>query len=206
MRKQGIKPIKSINTEKDEYIKDEKSKYYHSECYVNHLINRKRMNEDDAREKLNIQMKLMEEEVKKQKERDGFYQWIMDYYESPLPAYFCIQVSKIVNGTHDRINEPIDYPVLLDIYKKMAVFLNKNATKKGITKIGQRMNYDLATVLGNYGDYKKYIEKQQQDEIEKKEVENKIIESKRFNKHMEQKNEQRQDEFDLLDVMDDLLL
>ncbi|PKR83523.1 hypothetical protein [Heyndrickxia camelliae] len=206
MKANGIKPIKTINTSSDQYIKDEKGKYYHVECYVQHLI-KKKYTEEEARKKLEERMEITKNEIQETLDRDEFFQWIKNYYDSSLPSYFCMKVSEIVKGTHDQVNEPISYVTLLDIYRTMAVYLHKNAMKKNFKKTGQRMNYDLAVVIGNYGDYKKYKERERQSNLSKIDIESKIHESKNYSNIIKKVNKKdKNDEFDLLDVMDELLL
>lgn len=208
MRDDGVKPIKTINTKVDEYVKDEKNKYYHAGCYVQHLIKKKKMSEEEANSKLNERICTTKKELKELEQKDEFYQWIKNYYDASLPAYFCTKVAEIVKGTHERVNEPISYEILLDIYKTMAVYLHKNANRNNIKKTKDRMNYDLAVVIGNYGDYKKYKMKEKQDSLSKIDVENKINDAKRYQDMIGDrvKQSKNDNDFELLDVLEDLLL
>jgi hypothetical protein len=202
MREQGQKPVKSINTETDSYVKDEKGKYYHEQCYVHHLKKRKKLNEEEAIEKLEERKLITELEVKELIEKDNFYNWIMSTYEAPLPAYYCTKISKIRDGSYEKVHEPIDYKTLLDIYQKMEKYLKKQSIKKGIKIVGQRMNYELAIVLSNYGDYKNHLAKQKEEINKQKEIDESIKEKKRF----KEKKKSKKEEFNLSDVMDELLL
>jgi hypothetical protein len=205
MKEEGIKPTKSIDTEADDYVKDDKSKYYHAGCYVQHLIKRKKFSEEDALIKLRIQRDLVQEELKELREKSSFYDWIKQFYDSPLPAYYCTKVSEIVKGVHEKVNEPIPYNILQDIYQKMATYLRKNAAYKNFNNIGQRMNYDLAVVLGNYGDYKNYLAKQKIEKENTKQATTSIEDQKKISKVIRKKEEKSED-FSLSDVLDDLLL
>ncbi|MEH7116097.1 hypothetical protein V7128_01560 [Neobacillus vireti] len=206
MREQGLKPTKSINSEIDEYVKDEKNKYYHVECYVQHLIKRKKMGEEEARDKLRIQLELVKAELKEMENKDKFYKWIMNFYDSSLPAYYCTKITEIINGQYEKVNEAIPYEILLDIYDKLANFLRKNAAKKNFKNTGQRMNYDLAVVIGKYGDYKKYIEKQKIEQETSQATNSTLQEQVKVNHMLKKKEEEEDKDFHLSDVLDDLML
>lgn len=205
MKEEGIKPTKSINTEIDEFVKDDKGKYYHSNCYLQHLIKSKKLNTEEAKNNLEIQKKIIEAELKEMKDKDRFYSWIKSYYESSLPAYFCTKINEIVKGVHEKVNEPIPYYILLDIYEKMEKYLRKKAANINFKNTGQRMNYDLAVVIGNYGDYKKYIEKQK-IELEKAKMATVTISDQKKIDIVIKKKESKDEEFNLSDALDDLLL
>jgi hypothetical protein len=206
MREQGLKSTKSINPEFDEYVKDEKNKYYHVECYVQHLIKRKKIGEEEAREKLKIQLELVKVELKQMEDKDKFYKWIMNFYDSSLPAYYCTKITEIVNGQYEKVNEAISYEVLFDIYDKMANYLRKNAFKKNFQNIGQRMNYDLAIIIGKYGDYKKYIEKQKLEQETTNATNSTIQDQTKVNHVLKKKEVTENEDFNLSDVLDELLL
>ncbi len=207
--KKGEKPVKTVDTDIHEFVKDEKNKYYHLECFREHLIKRKKI--ADEGEISEITNKLFEKtkiDIVENIQKDAFLKWIMNFYDGSLPAYFLIKLQSIRNGTHESINEPINYETLLDIYTYMEKYLEKRAAIKKIERVSQRMNYDLAVVLGNYGEYKKFKQKQKgfranENEIDRQiEVENKI--SKR-NVTDNQKKTDNED-FNIADIMDDLLL
>jgi hypothetical protein len=206
MREQGLKSTKSINPEFDEYVKDEKNKYYHVECYVQHLIKRKKIGEEEAREKLKIQLELVKVELKQMEDKDKFYKWIMNFYDSSLPAYYCTKITEIVNGQYEKVNEAISYEVLFDIYDKMANYLRKNAFKKNFQNIGQRMNYDLAIIIGKYGDYKKYIEKQKLEQETTNATNSTLKDQTKVNHVLKKKEVTENEDFNLSDVLDELLL
>jgi hypothetical protein len=206
MKSQGFKVKKSINTETDEYVKDEKNKYYHTQCYVQHLIQRKRMNENDAKITMEIQLAKVKQDLKELQEKDRFYKWIMKYYDTSLPSYYCTKITEIISGTYEKVNEPIPYIILLDIYEKMSIYLNKNASRKTFKNIGQRMNYDLAVVLGRYGDYKNYIERQKLEQEKTVIVKETLKEQKKMDRILKNKEENDNQSFNLSDVINDMLL
>lgn len=203
MKERGDKPIRSINTKTDDFVKDEKGKYYHNECYVLYLMNRKKINEEDAIQKLKEVINLNKNELNKLNYKNEFYTYIKEFYDTSLPAYYCTQISNIVSGKSNKVNEPIAYEVLLDIYKHMERYLKKNAMNKHFKNIGQHMNYDLAVVIGNYGDYKKFKAKQKQNQNDKVDILKSIKEQVNVNKIYKQKDS---DNYSIMDDLDDLLL
>lgn len=205
-RESGLKSTKSIDIDKDNYVKDEKNKYYHVECYTHHLIKRKKLSKEEAEEKTKEREDVLKEELEELKNKDKFYQWIKSFYDAALPAYYCTQISNIVKGEHEKTNEPIGYHILLDIYEKMRLYLIKNAAKKNFKTTGQRMNYDLAVVIGNYGDYKSYIEKQKSEVETTKTTTTTLSDQKKVSNALKKKEEKEDENFNLYDVLDDILL
>ncbi|AJA41420.1 hypothetical protein AXJ14_gp102 [Geobacillus virus E3] len=88
MREKGIKPVKSIDTEKHEFVKDEKGKYFHAECYGYYLLEKKKMNVEEVDRKVAERLLITKKEIREQEEKDKFLRWIMDYYDGTLPSYF----------------------------------------------------------------------------------------------------------------------
>lgn len=211
--KRGEKPIRSVDTEIQEHIKDDKGKYYHLECFRLHLINNKKIvDEEVIGQIVSGLMAKTEIEVKESTEKDKFLKWVMDYYDGSLPAYFLTKLQSVREGKHESINEPITYETLLDIYQYMARYLQKIAATKKIDNVSQRMNYDLGVVIGNYGDYKKFKRKQQGFSIEKEEINKQIkVDNKLANIDKNKKNKGQPEsdddkDFDITDVIGELLL
>lgn len=205
MREEGVKAKKSINTEIDEFVKDEKKKYYHINCFKKHLRERKKMDDESIESLLQERLKVTQEEVKETEQKDKLLKWIMKFYDGSLPTYFLKKLYSIRDGSFEGINEPVTYDTLLDIYIHMENYLRKRAAKMQIQNTTQRMNYDLAIVIGNYGDYKRFKERQKRNQVEETqiikqtEVDKKITSVK---KHASNK----EDDFDITDVIDELLL
>lgn len=209
--KRGEKPVKTVDIEVDDFIKDDKGKYYHLECFKLHLVKRKKIADQDEID--NIVSELVVKtaiEVKESREKDKFLTWIMDFYDGSLPAYFLKKLQEIRDGKHVSIKEPITYETLLDIYQYMARYLQKIAASKKIESISQRMNYDLAVVVGNYGDYKRFKQKQKGFSANKGEVERQIKVDEKLTEIAKQKGNEDQSnedkEFDITDVIGELLL
>ncbi|MED1863353.1 hypothetical protein P4V41_07775 [Fictibacillus nanhaiensis] len=206
MKEEGIKPTKSIDTEKDEFVKDDKGKYYHLNCFKNHLAKRKKLDESEIEKLLFERLEITKLENQENEEKDNFLQWIMDYYDGSLPAYFLKKLQSVRDGSHQGLNEPIDYSTLLDIYNHMEKYLRKVAAQKNIRNVTQQMNYDLAVVVGNYGDYKRYKAKQKLEQ-DKTEVAKKAVnEQSKIKTALDKKKNNDGDSFSLHDVLDDILL
>lgn len=204
--KRGEKPVKSINAETDEFIKDDKGKYYHLSCYKKYLKDKKKLADIEIEKIINDCQEKRKLEIKENKEKDRFLQWIMNFYDGSLPAYFMTKLQKVREGTHEGINEPIDYLTMLDIYQHMENYLRKLRAKKQIKNITQQMNYDLAVVIGNYGNYKKYKAKQEQNVVSKNDI-NKQIEIEEKVNAIKNNKEYKDDdsEFNLTDIIDELM-
>jgi len=204
--KKGGKQIKSIDTERDDFIREPSTKkYYHTECYKLHLKNRKRMRDDEIQLLVSERLVAREQELKEAIEKDQFFQWMMDYYNANLPSYFYMKVNSIRTGKHKLIKEPVDYATLLDIYQHMANYLDKLALKKQLS-INDRMNYDLAVVIGNLGDYRRYKAKQLASEVESSDIEKRLEDRKIIEQISKKHESNKRDEFDITDVIDELLL
>jgi hypothetical protein len=211
--KRGEKPIKSVDTEKDLFLKDDKGKYYHLECFRQHLIKRKKIMDEEIIDQITGEWVAKTEiEVKESTEKDKFLKWIINFYDGSLPAYFLKKLQSIREGKHESINEPITYETMLDIYQYMANYLQKRAATMKIENVTQRMNYDLAVVIGNYGDYKRFKRKQHGFSVNKEEinkqikVDNKLANMDKNKKNMEQIESDDDKEFDITDVIGELLL
>lgn len=204
--KRGSTPVKSINTEADDYLRDKNGKYYHDQCYRMYLMENKKMSEESIELLVNELKKEQQKDLDENHEKDKFLRWIMDFYDSSLSSYFLRKLHDVRRGNYRGLNEPIDYATLLDIYGHMKVYLNKNASKKQFDNMGQRMNYDLAVVVGNYGDYKKYKEKKREQEIIKCDLEEELTRSSIYKRNVEQKTNNDKGDFTISDIIDDLLL
>jgi hypothetical protein len=206
MKEEGVKPSKSINTETDDFVKDEKGKYYHINCFKGHLKKRLKKNDDEIDLLLQERIEITKLEVAEAKEKDKFLKWIMDFYDGSLPTYFLKKLQSIRKGSYEGINEPISFETLLDIYMQMEKYLKKIALTKNISNVTQQMNYDLAVIVGNYGNYKKYKYKQQlENEKATKAIET-IDEQKKIESAISKRKTSKDDEFNLSDVVNEILL
>lgn len=206
----GEKSIKTVDTDKMDFIKDDKGKYYHLECFEKHLIKHKKIEDEDERnEIISRLLELTKSETLENTQKDIFLKWIMNFYDGSLPKYFLMKLQSVRSGTYEGLNESIDYETLLDIYTYMEKYLQKIAMNKKIEKVSQRMNYDLAVVIGNYGDYKKFKRKQHGFAVDKNEVDKQIKVDNKLANRSEPKvpnGNIEGKEFDITDIIDELLL
>lgn len=202
-REEGIKPVKTIDTETDNVIRYKK-KYYHHDCFVEHM-SQKEKSEEEIYEIIAECQREQEDIIKENAEKDSFFTWIMDFYDSNvIPEYFMMKIHHVRIGKYKGLREPIDYVTLLDIYQHMERYLRKLSMKKEFAGIGQHMTYDLAVVVGNYEDYKRYKQKQELNKGNEGGVDRQINVDEKVKKA--QQKESKSDEFDITEVIDDLLL
>lgn len=207
--KRGEKPIKTVDTDKHLFIKDDKNKYFHYECYKVYLQKRKNLNEEEIEVILERMLRKSELEIKENTEKDKFLKWIMNFYDGSLPSYYLKKLNTVRKGEHEGLNEAITYETLLDIYQHMEKYLLKIAARKKIANVAQRMNYDLAVVIGNYGDYKRFKSKQTAFSLEKTEVDKQIkVDNKLkvMKNNVQEVSNEEDKEFDITDVIGELLL
>ncbi|RNB59418.1 hypothetical protein EDM57_04560 [Brevibacillus gelatini] len=204
--KKGQKQVKSIDTDVDDYIRDPSTKkYYHTECYRLHLKLRKGMTNEEVERMVSERLAAREQEMQEKVERDRFFKWLMEYYDSDLPSYFYMKVNSVRTGEHKLVKEPVDYATLLDIYQHMANYLDKLALKKQMS-VSNRMNYDLAVVIGNLGEYKRFKAKQMMSDSETKEIEQRIEDRKIIERIHKNNQDNKHENFSITDIMDELLL
>ena len=146
-------------------------------------------------------------------DRDRLTYWIYNNYNlTVLPVLFFQKIKQINDGTFAvRINAPISYYDLLQIFKKMKTYLDKvnnNNERKG-KKIDviRRIDYDLAIVINNYDEYLKWKQKQKTEEIEKKIIKDDIVlkNDMQFNNTislMQRKN--TNNEINISDILDEV--
>ncbi|GED73054.1 hypothetical protein BRE01_67560 [Brevibacillus reuszeri] len=202
------KNVKSIDSETDDFIRDnDTKKYYHTDCYMLHLKTRKRLTDEEIETRVSERVAYREQEIREMIDKNNFFQWLMNYYDAALPSYFYMKVQSIRTGKHELVKDPVNYETLLDIYQHMESYLNKIAAKKQMS-VSSRMNYDLAVVIGNMGDYRRYKAKQLTANVEAMEIETRLEDGKIVQEIHRQRREKnkRANEFDITDVMDELLL
>jgi hypothetical protein len=178
--------IKTIKIEEEKYIYYENS-YYHYDCFIKYRIEKKKNNKQLTYEEAkNIADKLVLKTselktINNSIDRDRLTYWLYDNYDiTVLPSTFFIKLKQINDGTFGlRINAPITYYDLLQIFKKMKNNLdrinNQNERKGKKIDILRRIDYDLAIVINNYDKYLLWKQKQETEKIEKQEIKNDLI-------------------------------
>ena len=208
---------KTIKLETGKFIYYQQS-YYHYDCFVKFQTEKKSLAFNEAKELADeMVIKTIESDyVNSLIDRDRLTYWIYDNYNlTVLPVLFFQKIKQINDGTFAvRINAPISYYDLLQIFKKMKTYLDKvnnNNERKG-KKIDllRRIDYDLAIVINNYDEYLKWKQKQKTEEIEKKIIKDDIVlkNDMQFNNTislMQRKNtNNHNDEINISDILDEV--
>lgn len=204
---------KTINLETDKFIFYQQS-YYHYNCFIKFQTEKKCLTLDNAIKLANemVIKTTKSDYVNSLIDRDRLTYWIYDNYNlTVLPALFFQKTKQINDGTFSmRINAPISYYDLLQIFKKMKTYLDKvnnNNERKG-KKIDviRRIDYDLAIVINNYDEYLKWKQKQKTEEIEKTEIKNDLVSKNDININTItslQRNNQNE-EINIADILDEV--
>lgn len=184
----------SINIDVDDFImvkKGQVSEYYHTQCYYIYLITKKKMTEQESLLEIQRIKSLMIEEVEDKKYREKLCGLIMDLYNiSFLPKYFFIRLSEINRGTYKNIKEAISNFELFEMYsnQKLIAKLEKVAIKKGIEK-DNRLYWDLAIILGEFENYKKWKRKNPSDNINTDRLKEDLKQIKQMKKNVQQNDD-----------------
>jgi len=208
---------KTIKLETEKFIYYQQS-YYHYDCFVKFQTEKKLLTLNKAKELADeMVIKTIESDyVNSLIDRDRLTYWIYDNYNlTVLPVLFFQKIKQINDGTFAvRINAPIYYYDLLQIFKKMKTYLDKvnnNNERKG-KKIDllRRIDYDLAIVINNYDEYLKWKQKQKTEEIEKKIIKDDILLKSNIQintiSSLQRKNNQigNNDEINISDILDEV--
>lgn len=198
---------KSIHKETDSFVKDS-GKYYHDDCYKEKLRSgRKKYSEDEINNKINELKAIMDDELKISISRDIFYEWIKNHYQISLPPYFVMRVDSIVNGNdcNKKVFGKINYDEFLEMYEKLSLYLTKQTMNIHFKDTAHRMNYELAIVISQYENYRKYKDNIVKREELKVEVNKKIVDSDKYNKASDKARKQNDNELHIGDIIDELI-
>jgi len=206
---------KTINLEVDKFIFYQQS-YYHYDCFIKFQTDKKCLTLDNAIKLANemVIKTTKSDYVNSLIDRDRLTYWIYDNYNlTVLPALFFQKTKQINDGTFSmRINAPISYYDLLQIFKKMKTYLDKvnnNNERKG-KKIDviRRIDYDLAIVINNYDEYLKWKQKQKTEDIEKTEIKNDLVLKNDININtitsLQRNNQKENEEINIADILDEV--
>ena len=206
---------KTIKLETEKFIYYQQS-YYHYDCFIKFQSERKLLALDKAKELADeMVIKTIESDyVNSLIDRDRLIYWIYDNYNlTVLPALFFQKTKQINDGTFSmRINAPISYYDLLQIFKKMKTYLDKvnnNNERKG-KKIDviRRIDYDLAIVINNYDEYLKWKQKQKTEDIVKTEIKNDLVLKNDININtitsLQRNNQKENEEINIADILDEV--
>jgi len=207
---------KTINLETEKFIYYQQS-FYHYNCFVEFKMAKNQLTLDKATELANeMVIKTSESDsLNSLIDRDRLTYWLYDNYDiNVLPILFFQKIKQINDGTFAmRVNVPIPYYDLLQIFKKMKTYLDKvnkqNERKGKKIDIIRRVDYDLAIVINNYDEYLKWRQKQKTEEIDKKAIKNDIISKSDIKINtistLQRKNNQNNnDEINISDILDEV--
>ena len=157
---------KSIDIDRDKFVYY-KSGYYHYDCLLKEFSENNRLSALEAKERADkILHKTLENNIVKNSiDKDRLYFWLYENYNvTSFSKLFYMRMSDIQTGRFsENVTVPISYYDILQIFKKMKPYLEKQYAKnvrsgKKFDSKG-RINYDLAIVVNNYDDYVKWKQK-----------------------------------------------
>lgn len=158
--------------------------YYHIDCFIQSKMAQKRKwslekcqqyisdhadnTENEVNQILDEINQIKEIKVNKEKEKSLRLQitdWIYKAYNvNFLPKYFFTKLDTVYKGTYKNLKTPIPVEDLFDMWKQRINDFDKiaeNNRKKGKEMSGvNRINYDLAILVGKYDSYLSWKEKQ----------------------------------------------
>lgn len=195
-----------------------KSSYFHYNCFIKHIVDTDKLTYEEAKlfaDKMVIKTS-KSKTVNNSIDRDRLTYWIYENYNiNVLSALFFQKLKQINDGTYAmRINTPITYYDLLQIFKKMKTYLDKvnykNERKGKKIDISKRINYDLAIVINNYDEYLKWKQKQKTEEIENNKIKTdfdikKDIQINNISVLQKEKNKNdKNEEIDIANILDEV--
>jgi hypothetical protein len=202
-----------INLETDDYLKYN-SKYYHTDCFIEREQNKKKNRLSD--EQINLLVVELKEknkhELKLSLDKDHLIYWIYENYSvNVLTSTFFLKLKSINEGTFKGVNEGISNEDILNIFKKMKSYLDKNANNmknkgRNFKGIQERISYDLSVVINNYDKYKAWKLEQESHTLREEEqdiyVENKKLYANKIRTNINKINEKN--EVDIISLIDEL--
>lgn len=154
-----------------------KNKYYHFDCYVSSLVNKKR-NPLEIGEARRIARELKDQSkdvVNDIIAKNHLYTWLRKKYEIiVMPSYIFTRLESVFKGDYKGMDRSIPAEDLLDMWKRKWSDLNDlygwNVKKgKSMDSIG-RLLYDLAVILAKTTSYYSWKENQKITEQKIKEL------------------------------------
>jgi hypothetical protein len=166
----------NIILETDKFIVYKDDEYYHYDCFITFMNNKKR-NKLSSEEIIDLAKKLQLQSFDKTKDiinKNHLYKYLQKRYDIVfLPSFVFIKFNDIFNGTYKNLSEPVEVEDLLDMWQRKESYLDKNyqwKLSKGESIDGMgRMWYDLSILMSKIGSYKKWKDEQKANEIIKEE-------------------------------------
>lgn len=200
---------KTINCETDDFIRIKNKttfENYHTECFKLKAIKSRKYKDSNIEEIIAKAKRDMADDVAEKISRDRFFEWIMNHYEDSLPSNYVLRVDSINKGEDNRkrVFGSITYDEFLEMYKKLVNYLAKQTYSMNFKNTHERMSYELAIVISQYKNYKKYKDSIANQEAEQKVVEAKLNESAKFTEVIEKARSDDKQEFHVSDIMNEL--
>lgn len=198
---------KSINKETDSYVHVSNS-YFHEDCYREKLTSgRKKYSQEEIDNKINELKVALDEKRLTDIVRDKFYEWIKNHYQVALPTNYVLRIDSIAKGQdrNKQVYGKITYDEFLEMYQKLALFLTKKTMNIQFKNTAQRMNYELAIVIGQYENYRNFKDNVSKREVLNKDVNNKLNDSNKYNEVSNKARQQEDDNLHIGDIIDELI-
>jgi len=206
--------VKTVNLDTEKFIHYKQS-FYHYNCFVELKMKEDKLELNEAIE-LADKMVIKTREIKtinSSIDRDRLTYWLYENYDiNVLSPLFFQKIKQINDGTFAmRINSPITYYDLLQIFKKMKTYLDKvnsqNERKGKKIDVIRRVDYDLAIVINNYDEYLKWKQKQKTEEVENSKIKSDIIFKKEIQINnitsLKRRNE-NENEINIAEILDEV--
>lgn len=205
--KENKESYKSINKETDSYIRIN-NQHYHEDCYREKLSSgKKKYSDQEINDEINKYKVIMDEKLWNDIMRDKFYAWIKYHYQSNLPTYYILRVDSIAEGkdVKKQVYGSIKYEEFLEMYEKLINYLAKQTMNIQFKDTSQRMLYELAIVISQYENYKKFKDNIAKREEMKVDVDKKLQDSNKFSEVSSKVRSQEDDTLYIADIMDELI-
>jgi hypothetical protein len=164
----------NIILEFDKFIIYKNDEYYHYDCFITFMNNKKRdkLSSEEIQE---LAKKLQLQSFDKTKDiinKNHLYKYLQKRYDIVyLPSFVFIKFDSIFNGTYKNLSEPVCVEDLLDMWQRKENYLDKTyqwklSKNESMDGIG-RMWYDLAILMSKVSSYKKWKAEQETNIINK---------------------------------------
>jgi hypothetical protein len=166
----------NIVLETDKFVLYDDDKYYHIDCFISLMENKKRnkLNKDEVLELVKELQKQNSNKIKDIINKNHLFKYLQRRYDVVyLPSFVFIKFEQVFDGTYKNLSEPVNAEDLLDMWIRKESYLDKNyqwKISKGESMDGiGRIWYDLAILLSKISSYKKWKEENKTIEITKEE-------------------------------------
>lgn len=159
--------------EKDDFV-SYKDSYYHSSCLIEELVGKKRRGLPESEANKLVESLKAETQAKAKEiiDRNHLYTWLQRKYDLVIiPSYVFQKFEAIYKGEFKGQAQPIPPDDLLDMFQRKWDELCQLANWKRLEGVN-RLNYDIAVILGKSTSYYRWKDQQKSKEEEIKELVN----------------------------------